>query len=653
MSTSNVTASTPLRQVQPVSAEPLSPAGSNSVAQSEGRTVAQATPGAPPQNDHQVGPHGANRALRNEGPQRNDPPSVLANLMTSARALRTAIAAGGAPPTPQEANKLLNQVTNARQNINRLFTEGAGLGGADQVRQAPGENRDVDLSKLDLRTLSPADRALAMELTDLVSANLKVLNKAVETTPGYKVGPQVRLFSQGDSRHTIDTAVSKFNAHVTSLIPHGLLASKGSRNLSGPEAEKEINQLVWGFKDMLRNNPEVGMLIGSGIDLVARPPDQPKTFLDKISEAFSRLTGRTDAVPVPAQVSNPRAAFLNGFVAQLSLGPGDRAAVRAKLDDALKAGLLSAETVTIGAKITAGGGGIIYAATFNGAQVIAKQTMDSLMGLDNATMGMIQELAVQASLQDNPNIPGVIGVFEVTDDQEGTSNIYTVMERVPGPAQSAFFGSESGGVSSLQPDERMQVALHLFGGITRALETMHGHGMVHLDLKPANTMIDRNTLEARLIDFGSARPPSDQPTQVLGTRDFMAPEISTAESYIAAVHTGSDIWSMGVSLVHNLGIPLPESPNGPLPFELDDPTWLAQPPGVRDLILACLHPDPNGRPTAVQMVQAMNGEVVTPAPPGDIGLKAANVVALNVLHPANGLLATGREILARPGMLPV
>ncbi|MCX6943740.1 MAG: hypothetical protein NT173_03085, partial [Opitutales bacterium] len=77
-----------------------------------------------------------------------------------------------------------------------------------------------------------------------------------------------------------------------------------------------------------------------------------------------------------------------------------------------------------------------------------------------------------------------------------------------------------------------------------------------------------------------------------------------------------------------------------------------KPPGVRDLILHCLHPEPNGRPTAAQMVQAMNGEMVTAAPPGGMGLKAAQVVALNVLNPASGQLAAGREILARPGILP-
>ena len=687
-------ATSPLQQVQPVSTEPLLSAGSNPVAQTEGRAVAQATPDAPPQNDHQVGPHGANRALPNEGRQRNSPPAELATMVTSARTLRTGLAAAGVPPTPQEANKLLNQVAVARQNINRLFTEGAGLGGADQVRQALDETRDGDLanltSKLDLRTLSPANRALAMELTDLVSENLRVLNKAVETTPrsqgaqipataatedrpargagvqgGYQGGPQVRLFAQGDSSHTLDTAVNKFHAHVTSLIPHGLLASDGNRNPRGPEAAKEINQLVWGFKDMLRNNPDVGMLIGSGLDLVARPPDQPKTFLDKISEAFRRLTGRTDAVPVPAQVSNPREAFLNGFVAQLSLGPGERATVRGLLEDALNAGLPSRETVAIGAMIARGGGGYIHAGTFNGAEVIAKRTIAGVMGDAGHELKAIQELALQGRLQADPNIPKVIGTFDQNNE------VYTVMERVPGPAQETFFGSESGGVSSLQPNERMQVALHLFGGITRALETMHGHGMVHLDLKPANTMIDSNTLEARLIDFGSARPPSDQPTLVEGSAHFMAPEIAKAPKLEAAVHTGSDIWSMGVSLVHNLGIPLfpnataTAAANGgdlnkailkaisqsPLPFELDDPTWLAQPPGVRDLILACLHPDPNGRPTAAQMVQAQNGEMVTAAPPGGMGLKAADVGALAVLNPANGQLAAGREILARPGIL--
>lgn len=99
----------------------------------------------------------------------------------------------------------------------------------------------------------------------------------------------------------------------------------------------------------------------------------------------------------------------------------------------------------------------------------------------------------------------------------------------------------------------------LLSQLLDALATVHAHGVVHGDVKPANLLLDRPTpapLHLRLADFGAAaaapptreRPPHERPpapgdaAAVWGTPTFLAPERLAG----AGPHPSQDVYAAGL-----------------------------------------------------------------------------------------------------------
>ncbi|MCP4051078.1 MAG: serine/threonine-protein kinase, partial [bacterium] len=86
------------------------------------------------------------------------------------------------------------------------------------------------------------------------------------------------------------------------------------------------------------------------------------------------------------------------------------------------------------------------------------------------------------------------------------------------------------------------------------IESIHSYGIIHRDIKPANIMLyykANNKLSIKIIDFefseetlqaGQCKGP------VMGTLEYMAPEILTGQKYGTSV----DIWASGVILYEML-----------------------------------------------------------------------------------------------------
>lgn len=78
-----------------------------------------------------------------------------------------------------------------------------------------------------------------------------------------------------------------------------------------------------------------------------------------------------------------------------------------------------------------------------------------------------------------------------------------------------------------------------------ALVYLHNEGIIHRDIKPENLLIDSKG-RIRLCDFGmSIRSNIERPCSVLGTLEYMAPEVISkgeGEVFSSAV----DVWAIGV-----------------------------------------------------------------------------------------------------------
>src|ERR1700731_1939617 len=104
-------------------------------------------------------------------------------------------------------------------------------------------------------------------------------------------------------------------------------------------------------------------------------------------------------------------------------------------------------------------------------------------------------------------------------------------------------------------------------GFSAAVRQLHGRGLIHKDLKPANVMIEPSTSQVWLMGFGIAsRLPrehqsAEPPEFIAGTLAYMAPEQTGRMN--RSIDSRSDLYAVGVTLYEML--------IGTLPFTAADP----------------------------------------------------------------------------------
>jgi TolB-like protein len=147
---------------------------------------------------------------------------------------------------------------------------------------------------------------------------------------------------------------------------------------------------------------------------------------------------------------------------------------------------------------------------------------------------LLREARVAASIQH----PAICTIFEV-GESEGVP--FIVMELLDGETLAARLGR-----GGLDPCEAAEIMVAVLEG----LDALHRHGLVHLDVKPANIFITPHGV--KLLDFGLARVQTvDAPAATrslsgmwAGTPSYMAPEQIRAEP----VDARTDVFAAGVVL---------------------------------------------------------------------------------------------------------
>src|SRR5919109_1753325 len=128
----------------------------------------------------------------------------------------------------------------------------------------------------------------------------------------------------------------------------------------------------------------------------------------------------------------------------------------------------------------------------------------------------LRESQLAASL-DHPNVVPVYEAGEV----DGL--LYIAMRYVSGTDLKALLRAQG----ALTPER----ALALAAQVASALDAAHERGLVHRDVKPSNVLLTGRSGKEHcyLADFGLSTSASDrslaaEPSQVLGTIDYVAPE---------------------------------------------------------------------------------------------------------------------------------
>jgi serine/threonine-protein kinase len=202
-----------------------------------------------------------------------------------------------------------------------------------------------------------------------------------------------------------------------------------------------------------------------------------------------------------------------------------------------------------------------------------------------------REAIVAASL----NHPNIVSVYDYGETTNGVP--FLVLELVDGCTVAQLLASHG----PLCPGDAASVC----AGIASALAVIHARGLVHGDLKPDNVMICATG--ARILDLGMARSvgqdPGDHP--VAGTPAYMAPEQAGAPARPEA-----DLYAFGLLLRECLTARRSRPDADPPHVHAANAgrwPWLpdAVPGDLRDLVTACLSPEPGARPTAAHAAAAL------------------------------------------------
>jgi serine/threonine-protein kinase len=166
-------------------------------------------------------------------------------------------------------------------------------------------------------------------------------------------------------------------------------------------------------------------------------------------------------------------------------------------------------------------------------------------------------------------------------------------------------------------------AMRILGCVASALDAAHAHGVVHRDVKPANVLVDPPG-DVYLADFGLARDPEADaltaPGQVLGTIDYMAPELLDGERVGAA----TDIYGLACLAVETLTgtVPYLRDTDAAIMYAhiVDPPPSVSErrpelPKALDDVLAAGMSKDPDERQaSAGGLVVEMAAAMGMPAP---------------------------------------
>jgi hypothetical protein len=168
-----------------------------------------------------------------------------------------------------------------------------------------------------------------------------------------------------------------------------------------------------------------------------------------------------------------------------------------------------------------------------GRPVAVKILSDTFANEEDYRRRFEREARVAAGL----NHAGLVGIHDFGVEADA-HRPYLVMELVRGATLSDRIVDGTVGELDL---------VALTRALLDALAHIHSAGVVHRDLKPGNVLIGADG-RIRLTDFGIAQPKDataiTQTGQVIGTLDYMAPEVRRGETATPR----SDLYALGVLL---------------------------------------------------------------------------------------------------------
>jgi serine/threonine-protein kinase len=261
------------------------------------------------------------------------------------------------------------------------------------------------------------------------------------------------------------------------------------------------------------------------------------------------------------------------------------------------------------ALLGAGGMGVVYRATREGGgDTVALKVLRGELSDDETFR---RRFAHEARSAEEVRHPNLVRVLEAGEDG---GRHYLAVEYVPGATLEERI-KESG---PLPLPEVVRVATE----VGAALDALHALELVHRDVKVSNVLV-RDDGAYLLTDFGLAKGRAytvlTRPGQVMGTLDYLAPELIRGEVATAA----SDVYALGCTLYECLTGATPFGNKGVLQVGIahleeqpPDPRGARPdcPPAFADALLQALEKDAARRPAPASAYAGALAAAAAPAP---------------------------------------
>ncbi len=182
-------------------------------------------------------------------------------------------------------------------------------------------------------------------------------------------------------------------------------------------------------------------------------------------------------------------------------------------------------------------------------------------------------------------------------------------------------------------EARLQRLCASFTQLASAVAALHNSQLVHLDLKPANVLVDTSG-QTFVLDFGLARP-LDEAAALrgrFGTPGYWAPEQARGQSKLPA----SDCYAIGVMLYEAL--------TGELPDPAQSTHLEHAPPWLSQVVAQLLEHEPEKRPTIGKLLKLLSQSEQQPLTDRRQGVFIGRVTQLDSLHQS---LTLARERASR------
>ncbi len=246
------------------------------------------------------------------------------------------------------------------------------------------------------------------------------------------------------------------------------------------------------------------------------------------------------------------------------------------------------------------------------AIVVSKLVRPHLVEDDHTLAGLRSEAEMLARL----NHPVILRGFDAVLDGPRP---HLTLEHLEGPRLSTLIRRHG----PLPVEQLVPLALQLCS----ALHYLAAEGIVHLDVKPANTIM---SAPPRLIDLSVALALEDAAklAQPIGTDGYMAPEQCDPVRR-GPVGPAADVFGLGATLYRAASGERP-FPGAAKDSDIPEERWPQLvseadpdplPEHVAEPILACLASDPAARPSPAALAEALEPILLAQAKPRLSGLK--------------------------------